>query len=76
METRPILVATRAACVFIGVIVVLLNAVRGPLVSKDYLIVGVVGTLAAMAVIFMSLRPPISPLRRVPRRQSGSDPRP
>ena len=55
MGSRPILVATRAACVFIGTVVLLLNLVRGPLISKDFMIIGVVATLATMSVLFLSI---------------------
>ncbi len=52
MAVSPVLLTTRVLCVFAAVIAVLLTAVPKPLRDIDYVIVGAVGTFAALLVIF------------------------
>jgi hypothetical protein len=52
---RGLMLAGLALCVFAIVIVVMLNVMPQPLKSSDYLVIGSVATLSAMAVLFVLL---------------------
>jgi len=49
---RGVMLAGLALCVFAIVVLVMVNVMPGPLKSSDYLVVGSVATLSAMAVLF------------------------
>ena len=52
---RGLMLAGLALCVFAAVVVVMLNVMPAPLKASDYLVVGSVATLSAMAVLFVLL---------------------
>jgi hypothetical protein len=49
---RGLMLAGAALCVFVVVAVVMLNVMPAPLKESDYLVVGSVSTLTALAVLF------------------------